>query len=238
MPLQTICGRSRWYNLEYDLCQDQNKVEIESCWSGQKICLSYLNNDKLFKGGKYCNFLNAFLLNTKLNNAFNKLEAVTNKVLHDLSVLDDVKLNYKPTKGKWSINEILTHLLASEIVSINYMKKKSLGIDRLEDSGIIEWFKLYLLKLSQRVPFKYKAPKYLVETTPTGIPLREITMQWKNAHAEMKAFFESIENKNIRKKIYKHPVAGYLDVIQATCFMREHVRHHMPQIERLQKQNE
>ena len=173
-------------------------------------------------------------MNARLRNVFDKAEQERKSVLDLVGSLSDEKLFAHPEK-RWSVSLILTHIIISETMSLQYMKKKSLGIDQLHDSGIAEEIKMIILKISQRLPLKYKAPKIVLERTPPALSLIEIVSQWNNSRVELRSFMESIEPKNIKKKIYKHPVAGRLDVIQAVIFFREHVNHHLPQIKRLLK---
>ncbi|HNC28695.1 MAG TPA: DinB family protein, partial [Cyclobacteriaceae bacterium] len=56
---------------------------------------------------------------------------------------------------------------------------------------------------------------------------------WDKARHELNNFLNSIADRHSRRLIFKHPVAGMLDVRQSVAFMYEHVRHHLPQIKRL-----
>ena len=89
--------------------------------------------------------------------------------------------------------------------------------------------------LSQRLPFKYKAPRSLAENTPPAITVAELKAEWDLLRTELREFLNAIEDKYLRKKIYKHPRAGMLNVVQAVTFFREHYIHHWPQIKRLTK---
>jgi len=120
------------------------------------------------------------------------------------------KLNYSPS-GKWSVSQILTHLVTSERMSLIYMKKKSQDIDQVDNSILIESFKLLALKMSQRLPLRYKAPRVLVE--PMLLPA--VIKKWNTVRMDLYTFPEAMHEENIRKKIYKHPIAGRLDVLQA-----------------------
>lgn len=90
-----------------------------------------------------------------------------------------------------------------------------------------------ILKLSQRFPFKFKAPAYLVEHTPTSEPLTDLAQRWNAEREKLRKFLEEITDENLYKLVYKHPVAGRLNVLQALDFMIEHFHHHLPQINRL-----
>jgi hypothetical protein len=176
-------------------------------------------------------------VNTYFLPVFNELESQRIDILNRVKDLPEEKLNYAPT-GKWSINQILTHILVAEQLSMLYMKKKSLGVDQLQNSGFSSACRIIVLQASQRIPaIKFKAPKVVLDNTPPALPLNELTVQWETHRLKLKAFLEGIEEKNKRKLIYKHPVAGMLDARQATVFFREHIIHHWPQIKRLLHQN-
>ena len=174
------------------------------------------------------------VLNTKLQRHFDQLEADRKELLDQLTGVPVEKYHARPDARKWSISQILTHIFVSERLSLAYMKKKSLGIETLENSGPIEAIKLYMLKISQRIPLKYRAPKAVVQNTPEPLALSELKEQWNSLRNDLRDFLETIEDKNIHKKIYRHPV-GRFNVVQAVIFFREHFRHHLPQINRLLK---
>lgn len=172
-------------------------------------------------------------MNKRFQILFDEIEANRMQLLAKVSALTPEQFRRSPADGKWSVSQILTHIMISERLSVGYMKKKSLGIDQLDDSGIVEDFKMIILKISQRIPLKYRAPKVVVEHTPEALPLDQLTQQWNGVRQDLKSLFDSIADKNVKKKIYKHPIAGRLDAGQAATFFREHIHHHWPQVKRL-----
>jgi hypothetical protein len=172
-------------------------------------------------------------MNNRLQKTFDLLEKERRQLEKDLGSRTEQALTYVPTPGKWSVLQILTHLLTSEKLSLAYMKKKSLGAAQLDNSGPWESAKVLALKISQRLPIRYNAPSVVRDHTPEALPLSEFFIQWEALRRELKNFLDSVEDKNVRKKIYKHPVAGRLDANQAMLFFREHLHHHRPQIDRL-----
>ena len=171
-------------------------------------------------------------MNPTLQNLFDKLEGQRQELLSSLINVPAEKLNAS-TNGKWSINQIIAHLITAERMSVQYLSKKLLGIEQAEDSGIWEEIKMVLLIASQRLPFKYKAPKKVVELTPAPTELNQLAEDWNQVRAEMKNILEQIENKHIQRKIFKHIRAGMLNIQHALKFSREHIIHHTPQIKRL-----
>lgn len=174
-------------------------------------------------------------MNTNFRILTDTLEEDNKRIFNLISKLDNSQLTYTPESGRWSINQILVHLLVAERLSLAYMKKKSLGIETLENSGLRENFKSMLLTISQRIPLKYKAPETVKEQTPDIMTKDELITQFDEQLQSLRSFLETIEEKNIRKKIYKHPRVGMLNPMQGVHFFLEHRRHHQPQIDSLLK---
>ena len=168
---------------------------------------------------------------------FNELERQRTDMLNHVKDLPTEKFNFAPP-GKWSIAQILTHILVAEQLSMLYMKKKSLGINDLPNSGLVASMRMGLLKISQRIPsLKFKAPQVVVDHTPAALSLNELNEKWASHRRKLSEFLEGIEEKNKKKLIYKHVIAGRLDARQAMVFFREHANHHWPQIKRLLNKN-
>jgi uncharacterized damage-inducible protein DinB len=165
-----------------------------------------------------------------LEQHFQKLQIQTRLLLKEVAALSTTTYHHQPAKNKWSISQILTHIMVAEKLSLSYMKKKSLGINELGDAGFYENLKLFLLKISQRLPFRFKAPKAVLEQTPAPLSFGDLVRQWESSRSELQEFLNQIEKKNIHKKIYKHPVVGRLSVIHALQFFTEHLNHHKPQV--------
>lgn len=165
---------------------------------------------------------------------FAQLEEQRRNIFAQIKSLDEESLTASPRPGKWNILEILTHLFTAEKLSMSYMKKKSLGVHDLGDSGLYEHVKVYVFKISQLLPLRYNAPKSVVNNT-VAMPLTELELQWDALRQELKLFIDAIPDEHLKKKIYKHPFLGRLDVYQALVVTREHFSHHTPQILRLIK---
>jgi hypothetical protein len=172
-------------------------------------------------------------VNNKLRVLYEQLEDDRARLMAELSKASGGTLSLKPSKDKWSVNEILTHLVTSEQLTIRYLKKKSLGVEQLKNSGLAEKIRYAVLEISQRLPLKFKAPKHVVSNTPEALPFPELLTSWNATRQDLKEFLDSIADRNVNKLIYKHPVAGRFDVSQCLMFMREHYHHHLPQIKRL-----
>jgi uncharacterized damage-inducible protein DinB len=170
-------------------------------------------------------------MNQKVQCIFDLAETDRLKILELVSRMSEEKFLHRRNR-KWSVSQILSHLITAERLSLLYMKKKSLGKKEVDDSGVWEEIKFLILKISQRLPFKYKAPPVLNEE-PKSLSFEAIVKQWQLVRKDFSQFADTLEEEDLKKKIYKHPFAGRLNVMHAIAFFREHANHHLPQIKHL-----
>ncbi|NOT75182.1 MAG: DinB family protein [Cyclobacteriaceae bacterium] len=169
-----------------------------------------------------------------LQKLFTLIEDQRNETLKSVRHLTPEQFNFTSAPGKWSVADILSHIITAERFSILYLRKKIQGIADAKDTGLIEEIKMTLLKISQRLPgIKFKAPRFLVENTPTHKDLSTLEFEWESVRKEFKELLETIPQQHINRKIYKHVRAGYLNIQHALIFFREHIIHHTPQIKKL-----
>lgn len=173
-------------------------------------------------------------MNTQLQQLFNSLEAQRQQLLDRAKNTTD-SFNRSPGNNKWSVHQILAHLVGAEKLSVQYLTKKIQGIDEAEDSGWVESLKMIVLKASQRLPLKFTAPKPVVASTASYESLEALTADWDNVRAELKKLLEQVKNDQVKRKIFKHVLVGKLNIQQALQFLSEHIAHHLPQVNRLLK---
>jgi uncharacterized damage-inducible protein DinB len=172
-------------------------------------------------------------LNNALQHLFDTLEDQRSKLLGLITDLTHEQLHTHP-EGKWSIAQVLSHLIASEHLSVKYLNKKMLGIHEAPNTGLIEEIKMIALIVSQRTPFiKFKAPRILAENTHVYQTAEQLKEAWDKNRVELKEVIAHFQDNQLKRKIYKHPIAGMLNIKQALQFFREHIDHHTPQVKNL-----
>ncbi len=171
-------------------------------------------------------------MNSKLQQTFDSLETQRSQVFTSLKNLSGEKLNQQPQNG-WSINQVIAHLITAERLSIVYLHKKIQAVNEVENTGLLEELKMIVLIISQRLPFKFKAPKVVVENTKPSTNLHQLEQEWNAVRNELKIVLEKFNDDQVKRKIYKHVVAGKLNIQQTLLFFREHIIHHQQQIKRL-----
>lgn len=171
------------------------------------------------------------VMNPRLQSIFDSIETQRLSLLSSLKNLPSEKLNHH-LPNKWSINQIVAHLIAAEQLSLQYISKKMLGIEQAVDTGVYEELKMILLQASQRLPIKFKAPKKVIEYTLPETDIIKLIEQWDNVRQELKSALEKFEDHQVKRGVYRHVRVGMLNIQQAVKFFGEHVRHHTPQIKR------
>lgn len=172
-------------------------------------------------------------MNQQYEKWFRKIEADRIELGKTLKEVTPDQFVKQPKPGQWSIAEIIAHLITADRLSLGYMKKKSLAIETLSDSGVMEELKMLLFIISQRVPIKYRAPKVVSQQTPDAVGMEELLRSWEKERQDLEAFLNTIPEPFSKRKIYRHPFIGLIDPKLFLQTTYEHYHHHLPQIKRL-----
>jgi hypothetical protein len=170
-------------------------------------------------------------MHPSLEKYFNSLEQQRTKLLTELSPISGERLILSKN-GKWSISQILGHIIAAEKLSVGYINKKINAINEVGSTGVWGEVVLGLYIISQRLPFKYKAPKALGNQPKLYLDLASLENEWNEVRQELKTFLEKFPPSGLKKKIYRHPVMRRCNILHALISFREHIIHHYPQIKR------
>jgi DNA anti-recombination protein RmuC len=170
-------------------------------------------------------------VNSALQSLFNSLEQQRQSLMEEVKSQTPQQLNNRKN-DKWSISQIVGHLVQAERMSVEYMTKKINAIKEVGNTGLWGEIKLLVFIASQRLPFKYKAPKNLGDQPPSYADFASLEHDWNASREQLRQFLETVPDWGLNKKIYRHPVMGRCSVVHALKFFREHVIHHYPQIKR------
>lgn len=160
-----------------------------------------------------------------------KLEA-TKQQFTSLPSSKQLQAHAQPIEG-WSFAQVVEHLLASEGGTLGYMRKKcSGGWEILEDASAEHHEKSRAIIERLESNERYLAPDVLPQPT-NAIALNELLAQWDEQRQELLKFIREIQPNHFHKLVFRQPAAGMLTVLHALAFMEAHLRHHLPQAERL-----
>jgi len=124
------------------------------------------------------------------------------------------------------------HLIITEQLAIRYINKKLTYRTNIKKSGFGAAIRSLTLKVILRLAFRYKAPK-IVSELPDNSDSNQVKGQWDQTRKELRELLDNLPEEFLNKNIFKHGSAGKMNIFQAFCFMEEHFKHHLKQIDRI-----
>ena len=176
---------------------------------------------------------NNFMLKN-LQDTFNLLEQERKDLFAKLEMLDGDVLNYKPAADKWSITQIVFHLVKTEKLVVISMNRELKNINTAKKMGIKQALNSLLLNTALKTNLKFKAPE-IVRKVPVEYDINELITKWITVRNNLKQALEKLNSDSIRKFVFEHPYSGKLDAVQTLNFLHNHFSHHLRQIEKLAK---
>lgn len=174
-------------------------------------------------------------MNQKIQPVWNKLEQQRSDLFDFLEKQDPSVFNLKPAPDKWSVNQNVLHLIEAESASLAYMKKKlSFGSD-LPKAGFQSKMRRLALRVVFALPLKYKAPKIL-GVMPDDLSFDDLKKRWVALRIEYKSFLAGMSESIIEAELWRHQIAGKMNILQMIDFFEDHVNRHRGQIERTLQQ--
>ncbi|NIV16631.1 MAG: hypothetical protein GWN62_36890, partial [Aliifodinibius sp.] len=114
---------------------------------------------------------------SEIQQHFDALEDQRKNILSHLQHYDEEQLLFKPDSMKWSISQVVNHLILTEQSAVNYMNKKNKA-ERLPRLNWIAYLRIILLKIALVLPLKFKAPSEVV-IPKSNRPLSELITEWE-----------------------------------------------------------
>lgn len=170
----------------------------------------------------------------ELMTAFDKMESERQALINRLEKHSAEVLSTKPNANEWSVAEVIDHLRTAESGALLYMRKK-LEFGGHQKAGIGAGIKQKLLNLAVTLPIKYKAPKFLDVPASSDLNYEMVLSQWNEVRKQMRNDYERLDEKLIGNELFKHPSAGKMNAVHGAKFMRQHMNHHISQIDRVLK---
>jgi hypothetical protein len=166
---------------------------------------------------------------------YQQMEASRQKLFSELKNYSQDVINKKPAPDKWSVAEVLQHLIVSEEASLNYIRKKTANASPSKKSGLSAKIKYALLQIAFNIPVKYKAPKIIVPQATGNIQLNELDNKWRQIRSETIAIIEKLSDNDFENELWLHPVTGKMSLMQMVDFLTMHFQRHERQIKQTLK---
>lgn len=171
----------------------------------------------------------------EVKGAFERMALNRSRMLAELANWKEEDLQ-KHEAGQWNALQVVDHVITSEKGTLGYlMKKTQANPDELPQKGMEQVAAGSKLNAALKTDRKWKAPDVLPQ--PKGDrSLEEMAAYWEGLQGKIVAFVSSLDSAFDDKLIFRHPIAGPLDLKDTIDFLANHIDHHMHQLERIKNQ--
>lgn len=168
----------------------------------------------------------------ELNSQFIRLEEQRNSLLLRLGGIDQHLWFKKPTDRDWSISEIAHHLVLCEQEVLHQIhNRKSYQDNRRNFRDTIG---MALVHFAFNYGLRVKVP--MKSVVPQGrYAFNDIKEAWKRARRELHDYLSTVNNDCYDEIVFRHPVAGSMNICQTLDLIGLHISHHIRQIDRTER---
>lgn len=160
------------------------------------------------------------------------LEDTLKEYRRRLDTIPDQLFNAAPPGGGWSYGEVYSHILQADLGSFIAIEKCTNGTGKM-DNKRLGWLAWLIFLTGRFPPFKIKTSAKM-EAAVTNLAkedARNMIIKLKN---RMDQLIPAINKSSSFSKI-KHPRLGMLNAKQWFKFIGIHTKHHLKQLEALDK---
>lgn len=161
-----------------------------------------------------------------------KLEKSRKDLFSELENQDESALIFKIDKNKWSSIQICFHLVKSEQLTLIALNKNFDKRENLKNCGAAGFFRSSALSLALKSGIKFKAPA-LLSNMPESYDFSELKKKWESIRISLEKYINNFPEELLNKAIFKHPIAGWLNLNQTVNFLQDHFDHHKAQVTKL-----
>ena len=163
-----------------------------------------------------------------------EIDAVLDTYRKRLDTIPDELFTKTPPGDGWSYAEVYSHIMAADLSSTIALEKCTLSSCKPTNKGR-SVIGMFVLSFGRFPPVPVKVPKEVAAKTPVNkITKEEARNLLIKCRKRIDDVFPSIHDspKNTR---YKHPRMGMLNARQWFKFILIHSKHHLKQLDRIEK---
>ena len=176
----------------------------------------------------------------KLLRRLDRLDAATERLLDEMSLVDEPLLRRAPVEGAWTPLETLRHLNLAERTSVDYLRYKLDGEAVMPRLGVRNWVGGKLLSLALASPLKFDAPPHTDarrDDAPAPTALQPLADESRALRRALRALLGEAPQEWSARAVFRHPSAGRMNLADMLRFFAVHQRRHAKQIRRALAQN-
>lgn len=152
--------------------------------------------------------------------------------LDQVATLEPSLVVAHPLPGKWSIREIIEHLVLAEREVVGDFSRLSDLVERPRTPENRIKYLVVMFVLRYGIPVRTPSTAMV----PTGErSLAELRATWDEHHRLLRSFVGGLDRGGARRALFRHPIAGPITVSQGIRMLDVHLDTHIRQIRRLEQ---
>jgi len=152
------------------------------------------------------------------------------QLLQQLGSLSSEVLSFKAAPDKWSIVEVVEHLVIAEKELLKQLSTNVPTSTLGPESKTPEKYQTVIKVMVRDIPVD--VPDESLQ--PQGrLPLDELLSQWDAMRKKLAELLAEIKSENKDDPIFRHPYGGPLDISETLQFFEVHFDNHMRHIDRI-----
>jgi hypothetical protein len=163
--------------------------------------------------------------------ALSTLEEQRAQVLASVASWSAARLGYRPSPNAWSAVEVLDHIARVEREILTVAQR---GLVAPHRRGVIDRVRVELLEWLFRSDRRVRVPMSVPEVLPArDTDFDTVCRVWELARLDLTRFLAPLSPDQLVPGVFRHPVAGWMNVPQVLRFFWVHTHHHRYQLARL-----
>lgn len=168
-----------------------------------------------------------------IQETFKSLGKKYGKLLQHLNSLSDDVLYFKAQADKWSIVEVIEHLVMAEENMLAQLTDVTSAQTLDPQDRSAKNYHIVIKVMTKDIPVD--VPDKSME--PHGqISLAELLVRWDDTRKKTRAYINGIDSEKVGDLVYRHPFAGPLDMAETLRFIDVHFDNHMRHIDKIEAQ--
>jgi hypothetical protein len=153
------------------------------------------------------------------------------RLLDEVERLEPERLTAKPLPGKWSILEIVEHLVVGDREVLQGLPDPSALVDRRRRLRDRMGYRMVMFVLACHIPAKVPSPRYLPQGQSS---LPDLRRDWDEMQQWLRSYVGRLDRGDPAKAVFGHPIAGPMTMQEVLDMGKLHLATHTRQIRRLE----
>lgn len=159
-------------------------------------------------------------------------EASRVALLAEMEAMEPEALLATPRAGKWSMLQIIEHLVVAERAVLNGLPDPSSLVEKKRRLKHRVRYHIVMFVLRSGIPVRVPSPAMIPRGVHSLVELRQL---WDENQAWLRLCVDRLGPAGVRKALLRHPIAGPLSVENAVRMGQIHLNRHRRQILVLQR---